>query len=171
MRRLAFATALLIATPALADDQADMAKAATSFYTTYKAVRPSGVPEAADRAKFAPFITPALETLLKKGEEAEIKYAKANKDSPPMMEGDLFSSLFEGANAFSIGACSGDGKTGKCAANLSYTDPSGKSAWVDTVYLVKTASGWKVDDIGYGGTWDFGNKGRMTETLKHMLTF
>ena len=32
-----------------------------------------------------------------------------------------------------------------------------------------TPQGWRVDDIGYGGTWDFGNKGKMTETLRMVI--
>ena len=41
--------------------------------------------------------------------------------------------------------------------------------WTDTVYLVLTANGWRVDDIGYGATWAFGNKGQLTETLRNAV--
>ena len=41
--------------------------------------------------------------------------------------------------------------------------------WTDIAYLVNTPQGWRVDDIGFGGNWDFGNKGRMSETLKMVI--
>ena len=119
--------------------------------------------------------SPALDALLKQGNEAEDKFAKANKDSPPLIEGDLFTSNFEGATSFRLGACAQSGKAGKCAVSLTYdpgktNNPKDKPiTWTDTLYLVETPSGWKIDDIGYGATWDFGNKGRMTGTLKSVI--
>ena len=51
--------------------------------------------------------------------------------------------------------------------SLTYDDRKDKPlSWTDTVYLVHSDAGWRVDDIAYGGTWDFGNKGRLTRTLK-----
>jgi hypothetical protein len=44
-------------------------------------------------------------------------------------------------------------------------------AWSDTVLVVNTPSGWRVDDIAYGGSWAFGNKGRLSELLKQTLSF
>ena len=50
--------------------------------------------------------------------------------------------------------------------NLTYQDKGQKPvSWTDTIYLVNTPAGWRVDDIGYGGAWDFGNKGRLSQTL------
>lgn len=156
----------------LADDASDMAGTVSGFYGAYSTFHPSdGIPDAQGRAKYAPYISSALEKLLVQGAEAERAFAKANKDSPPLIEGDLFTSNFEGATSFKIGACQGDAKAGRCAIALTYDDrkssPKGKPLnWNDMVYLVATPSGWRVDDIGYGGSWDFGNKGRMSETVK-----
>jgi len=59
---------------------------------------------------------------------------------------------------------------GHCAVTLTYDDRKDKPfSWTDTVYLVRTQAGWRVDDIAYGGTWDFGNKGRLTRTLKNAI--
>ena len=174
MKPIALALVLAaFAAPASAADDTEMAKTVQGFYGAYSTFHPSdGIPDAAGRKRYEPFISPALDQLLIEGDNAETKFAAANKDSPPLIEGDLFTSNFEGATAFHVGACTGDGKAGHCAVVLTY-DP-GKTGnpkdklfdWTDTVYLVNTASGWRVDDIGYGGTWDFGNKGKMTDTLK-----
>jgi hypothetical protein len=155
------------------DDSAAMAKTANGFYAAYSTFHPSdGIPDAKGRAKYTPYISPALNRLLARGDAAETKFAAANKDSPPLIEGDLFTSNFEGATAVKIGACAGDGNSGRCSVTLTYdpgktSNPKDKPfSWTDTAYLVNTPEGWRVDDIGYGGNWDFGNKGRMTETLK-----
>ena len=175
MRRclMALAMTLALSAPALADDADAMRAAANGFYGVYKSFHPSdGVPAAADRAKYSPFISPALDSLLQRAAVAEDRFAKANKNSPPLVEGDLFSSLFEGATGLSVGACSGDGASGRCTVNLTYADPGNKPvSWSDTVLLVNTPGGWRVNDIAYGGTWAFGNKGKLSETLNQVIGF
>jgi len=168
-----FLAALISPAFAADSDGAAMTKVAAGFYTAYRTFNPSdGIPDAKGRAKYEPFISSDLNALLKSGDDAETRFAMANKDSPPMVEGDLFTSNFEGATSFKIGACAGNAKTGHCAIGLTYdpgrtSNPKDKPfSWTDTAYLVNTAQGWRIDDIGYGGTWDFGNKGRLRDTLK-----
>jgi hypothetical protein len=163
---------LALAAPAHAVDSDAMANTAAGFYAAYATFHPSdGIPDAAGRAKYAPYISQGLNTLLMQARAAEEKFSRANKDVPPLIEGDLFTSNFEGATAYKIGACSGDAKTGHCAIQLTYdpgktNNPKDKPfTWTDTAYLVNSAEGWKIDDIGFGGNWDFGNKGRMRQTL------
>ena len=162
--------------PAQAADADAMAKTAAGFYAAYSTFHPSdGIPDAKGRAKYAPYISGGLNALLVQANAAEDRFAKANKDTPPLVEGDLFTSNFEGATAYKIGACAGDTKGGHCAIQLTYdpgkTDnPKDKPfSWTDTAYLVNGADGWKIDDIGFGGKWDFGNKGRMSDTLKMVI--
>lgn len=156
-----------------AGDEAGMATAANGFYAVYQTFHPSdGVPSAADRAKYAPFLSPTLEKLLTDANAAETRFSKANKDSPPLIEGDLFTSMFEGATSLRVTACSGVATTGHCTVKLEYAEVGSKPTdWTDTIYLVKTERGWRVDDIAYGGSWAFGNKGRLSETLKQTISF
>jgi len=174
MRFMFLTVAMLLAAPAFAGDgDADaLAKAARGFYDAYMTLHPSdGIPDAATRAKFAPFVSPALDRLFVDGDAAEDRYAKATKNqSPPLIEGDLFTPNFEGATSYKIGACTMETGGGHCAVTLTYDDRKDKPfSWTDTVYLVRTQAGWRVDDIAYGGTWDFGNKGRLTRTLKNAI--
>jgi len=165
--------ALLCATgTCFADASGDMAKVTTGFYEAYATFHPSdGIPDAKGHARYEPFISPRLDQLLTDGNRAEAAFAKANKDSPPLIEGDLFTSNFEGATAYKVDACSANGSNGRCTVILTYDD-RGQGAkakpltWTDTVYLVATPGGWRVDDIGYGATWAFGNKGRLSDTVK-----
>jgi hypothetical protein len=176
MKAFALAAAILIPGAALADAAADMSKTADGFYRAYSTFHPSdGIPDARGRAKYEPYISPALDKLLSDGNSAEARFAKANKNSPPLIEGDLFTSNFEGATSYKLGACTASGAKGSCKVML--TDDPGKTAnpkdkpisWTDTIYLVETPSGWRIDDVGYGGSWDFGNKGRMSETLTSVI--
>ena len=50
------------------------------------------------------------------------------------------------------------------------TTQTGKPVnWTDTAILARTRRGWRIDDIAYGGKWEFGNKGKLTDTLKFAL--
>ena len=139
------------------------------FYAAYRALPAGGgIPDEDARATLTPFISPALSKLLSDADAAETAYAKAtNGESPPLIEGDPFSSLFEGATAYDVGKCEGDAKEQQCIVDLTHDDKSAKpTKWQDTADVVMTDKGWRVDDIEFGGTWDFANKGRLTELLK-----
>ncbi|MEI9885543.1 MAG: hypothetical protein WDN08_03435 [Rhizomicrobium sp.] len=168
---LSLAVAAALAAPAAADESAALRAAADGFYGVYKALHASGIPDDADRAKFGPYLSPGLEDLLRQGAVAQARFFAAHKGSPPLIEGDLFSSLFEGATGVAVAACSAGAANGTCTADLTYSDGTSRQAWTDTVYLVKTPAGWRVDDIGYGGAWAFGNKGRLSQTLKQAIAF
>jgi hypothetical protein len=171
MRYGAGLTALLVlAGPAAGADDAALIAAANGFYAVYSGFHPSdGIPNDAARARYAPVISPALEKLLMEAAAAEQRFAKENKDSPPLIEGDLFSSLFEGATSYSVKSC--NVTSASCAVDLTYDDKAAKPVhWTDTLHLIATPQGWRVDDISYGGNWDFANKGRLTETLRMVIS-
>ena len=171
MRAALLLLALLAAGPALGDEAT---AAAEGFYGAYATFHPSdGIPDAQGRARYAPYISPALEQLLVQANQAEEKFARENKDSPPLIEGDLFTSNFEGATAHRLGPCRADAQTAQCPVELTYVSgPKDKPVtWTDTVHLIRAPSGWRVDDIDYGATWAFGNKGTLKATLKETIAF
>ena len=169
---LALLAVFAICAPARADDGAAMAGAANGFYTTYLSLpRGGGIPDATARARLAPFLSPRLNQMLTLAAAAEARFQARNKNSPPLIEGDLFSSLFEGVSSYSLGACTGDGKKARCTASLTHTEPKQKPvSWNDTLLLVNTPSGWKVDDIAYAAGFSFGNSGNLTDTLKFVVS-
>jgi hypothetical protein len=158
---------LAAATPARADDTAAMAAAANAFYTAYAALpHGGGIPDATARVRYTPLLSPRLNLLLSQAVTAETRFQAKVKDAPPLIEGDLFTSLFEGATGVKLGACSGDARAGRCAATLTHSDPKQKPvSWSDTVMLVNTPAGWKVDDIAYNAGFQFGNTGTLSDTL------
>ena len=168
--------ALVVAAASTSDALAadDPVSVANSFYGVYATFHPSdGIPDAKDRAKYEPFISPALDKLLIDGQAAEAHFRSVTKNmSPPLVEGDLFTSNFEGVTALHVGACTNAGQTAHCAVSFSYrSDRKNEKpvTWTDTVYLIHTANGWRVDDIGYGATWAFGNKGRLKDALANAI--
>jgi len=159
---------LLAATPARAED---MASAASGFYAAYLSLpRQGGIPDATARIRYAPLLSPRLNKLIAEAAAAETRFAKANKNSPPLIEGDLFSSLFEGFSQFKLGACSGSPTSGQCAVSLTYQSRGQKPVtWNDAVMLVNTPAGWKIDDIAYKAGFQFGNSGLLSDTLKFTI--
>ena len=155
--------------PAAAADAGAPAAAASGFYTAYLSLKQGGIPDAKARKSLEPFLSPALDRLIVEGEKAEASYAALTKNEvPPLLEGDIFTSMFEGATAFRVGDCAAHGAKADCSVSLTYESPGDKpQRWSDTAVLVQTASGWRVDDIDFGGNWPFANKG----TLKENLTF
>jgi hypothetical protein len=151
--------------------QTDMTSAANGFLGVYGSFHPSdGIPDSGGRARLAPYLSPGLNKLLADGAAAETRFAAKVKDSPPLIEGDLFTSLFEGATAWTLGPCSANGGTARCPVGFTHTDPRRPPvAWTDTLVLINTPQGWRVDDVVYGAGFQFGNTGKLTDTLRTVL--
>src|SRR3954469_19513665 len=144
MKNLLLAVLILAVTPAFAQD--DPAAAVQGFYAVYGPlhVQGGGIPDATERVRYASVLSPRLNKQLVAAAAAQPRLtAKVKNAVPPMLEGDIFSSLFEGASAWKVGACQVTGSTARCPVALSYTPPplpnrkSEKPAnWNDTVLLV-----------------------------------
>jgi hypothetical protein len=142
------------------------AAAATAFYTAVMSLPVGGVPDAAGQERLQPLVTSDLAAKLAAARAAEEAHTAATgNEEPPMLQGDIFGSLFEGRTAFIVAGCEESGNGVHCEVPQSFSDQSGDSDWTDTVVLVQEDGAWKVADVIYGGDWDFANRGRLTETL------
>lgn len=173
MKKLISVLALVLAIASVSS-AADTPKAAvTGLYNTYIKLKTRGIPSAKDLAQYKPYITPELAGLLKSAEDAEIKYNWDTKgEVPPLVEGDIFTSLFEGADSFKVLSCDEKGESASCLLEFKNTNPGdGKTfTWKDGVMLVKGKSGWLVSDVEYKGDWDFAVKGTLTGMLKGVIS-
>ena len=166
MKAAALALVLLTAAiPAHAEDA--MTSAANAFYAL---AAPSnsggGIPDAGMRLRLQPLLSPGLNKGLADAAAAEARFQAKNKNSPPLIEGSIFSSLFEGPTSWKVGACVGDGKTARCAISQTREDRGQKPVkWIDTLVLVNR-DGWKVDDLAYDANFAFGNTGTLSEMLR-----
>jgi hypothetical protein len=173
MRHAALAF-LLLAFCAVSAEAGDAvpAKAATAFYDLVLREKPRGVPDADMRAKLEPLVSSDLNALLAEAAAAEEAHTrKTNNEEPPFVEGDLFSSLFEGATSYTLGVCVTESDKAYCDVNLAYAEPgeAKPTTWTDKVALARTVRGWLVDDIAFGGTWDFGQHGMLRGTLRQVI--
>jgi hypothetical protein len=175
MHRLAFAF-VLFAAPAFA--AGDPVTAVNDFYSVYSSQHAQGIgiPDATVRLRFQPVLSPRLNKQLADAAFAQARLtAKVKNAVPPVLEGDIFSSLFEGAGAWKVGACQTSAKAASCSVALNYTPPPAAGAkskpanWTDTVVLVNTPQGWKVDDVVYDAGFAFGNTGKLSDMLAMVI--
>jgi hypothetical protein len=161
---------LFVPIPARADDA--MMAAASNFYAlvTGKGFSSAGIPEPGARAQLAPLLTPRLAQALAGAASAQTRFLAKHKGAPPLLEGDIFSSLFEGPTAWKVGSCSGNASTARCSIAMTRQDP-GKPAvtWTDTLVLANQG-GWKVDDLVYDANFSLGNTGTLGQMLKMAQT-
>jgi hypothetical protein len=149
------------------------------LYAALAAARPSGAPTDAQRLTLAPLLTAELTGLLQRADAARsAARVAAPGEKPPFTDGDLFSSLFEGPTAFSVGkavsaATVPGGRLGdlQVPVDLVHTiDPAAgggePTTWTDTVLLREENGRFVVADIAFGGGWDFANKGTMVAALR-----
>lgn len=167
---LVLAALLAVAAPACAHDTtAPLARVTEGFYTAVLALDQDGIPDAKAQAKLAPYISHGLAQRLADGAAAEHRYAALTKlQAPPLLNGNIFTSSFEGATSFKLGHCERQGAQARCKIALVYSDHDRKPRrWTDTAVLVQTEKGWRLDNIDYGGQWPSSNKG----TLRGNLSF
>ena len=177
MKLILAAILLLVPAGLKAQPAGDPAAAVNAFYAVYASqqAQGGGIPDATGRVRYAPVLSPRLNKQLATAAAAQARLnAKVRNAVPPMLEGDIFSSLFEGATAWKVGACLGNAKTARCPVALTYTPPpSQKPAkpanWSDTILLENTPQGWKVDDVIYDAGFAFGNTGRLSSMLQMVI--
>ena len=146
--------------------------AARAFYQLYLRTPHDGVPGPVARSRLRPVVSARLDALLARADRAEIAHTRrTHNQEPPILEGDVFTSLFEGASRSQVEGCQAWPTRAICSVALSYQSPHDKPArWRDRVVLIHAGGGWRVDDVVYGGTWAFGNKGRLSDSLKSVVS-
>lgn len=167
-----FLLLLLAPLPARAD--AAMQAAADAFYKVYSGLpRQGGLPNATARMRYAAVLSPRLNGLLNQVDAAQIRFSKRVKGAaPPLIQGEIFSSLFEGPTGWTIGTCSGDARAARCPVAMVHAAPApGRPSfrWTDTLALVHTDGGWKVDDVIYDPDLRSGNTGSLSSMLGMVL--
>lgn len=141
-----------------------------ALVSEYRTLGFRGLPDAAQLARIEPFLSPRLAGLFRDAKAGQQAYReKYPTDKPPLIDGDLFSSLFEGANRAEIAETLEQADTAAVLVRYEYRDLRDGTLiedWPDRFLLVRNADGaWRVDDIEYLGGWDFAMKGRLSGAL------
>jgi hypothetical protein len=147
--------------------------AVKQFYDWRLKTQFTGVPEEATLKKAKRFLSPELVCLLDRARVYRNSFAKKfPTDKPPFIEGDLFTSMFEGANRYVLEKVRT--KDGKATAQMHFyhdqTPKVDKKGWCDTVLLKEKNQHWYITDIQYRGKFEFGNSGSLRKNLRDELS-
>lgn len=152
-------------------DERKVKSAVRNFYDTYLKVRPSGVPTKAQQTDFKKVVSASLAGLLDEAAGLEDTSRDPDSPAPPRLEGDVFTSVDEGALSYQIDRCDIESESAMCVIDLTNKDDRdhGKLTWKDRIFLVRESDRWVVDDIEYFGDKQFMHKGRLKEVLKQVI--
>ena len=163
-------TAWLVLCVALAgcrsERPATPADVVTQFYTMRDAVGGRGAPSPKELAALRPFITDSLARGLSIADSLRrADMARAPDEKARFVDGDLFSSLFEGATTYRVMPALANRPL---LVPVEFTNDRLRPVvrWTDTVVVVRIEGRWLVQDLRYGGSWDFGNKGMLLQQLR-----
>jgi hypothetical protein len=145
------------------------------FYRANAQLKARGLPNEQQLRVFTPYLSARLLSLLRtaKAREQVCVQTFVGGKPPLLMEGDLFSSLFEGPTGFQVGAAHVFGERAQVPVHFRYDEVGMKDhvRWTDTILLVRQSGAkrpWLIDDLRYGGNWGFSyGKGTL---LSSMLT-
>jgi hypothetical protein len=141
------------------------------FYTAYREVHPpGGLPDADQLSRLSPFLSTRLQRLIVAALRYDAEFARRHPDEkPPFVDGDFFSSNFEGSTAFEVGTTEKQGAAYRVSVEFEYVDPSRPGdpfRWKDAVILVQEHGRLLIDDVEFLGDWPFGNHGLLSTILR-----
>jgi hypothetical protein len=152
--------ALFAPLPACAADAAKLA--AADFYRTYRELRETGgltgIPNAAQLAQLSSLLAPELSSLLGAALAERQRCAKLYPDDkPPWIEGDIFSSNFEGFTTVTVHDSKPRGQKRSVGVHFAYVEGRHRVSWTDVLVLDNALGRWLVDDIYYHAKFAFGS--------------
>jgi len=169
--RLLGPLALLVVTACTSSSINTAPSVVQRFYATTIAQKVTGAPTSEQLAALSPYLSDTLRALLDAARrQNEAEAARAPDEKPSFADGDLFSSLFEGPNAVDVIADSARGDLRVATVQMTSTSANPPVTWTDRVVLRSHDGRLVIDDVEYGGTWDFANKGTLRASLASALT-
>ena len=162
---LTTAEATAATTPAAEPAQGPVA-VAMDFLLMHQRLGNSGLPQRADMGAYDAFLCPSLAQAVRAAQvRQEVAKAERPDEKPPYVEGDLFSSLFEGPDDFAARDSVVEGDRARVEIAMSAGSGDQARRWKDTIELRLDEGIWCVEDVAYGGDWPFANKGRLSSVL------
>lgn len=128
-----------------------------------------GMPGRAELDVLAPLLTRAFQAQFEAAIAAhECHQAKVGNSEPPLVQGDLLTSLFEGATSGGVGKIRTENSRAVAEMYWSYgaseLNPEPVN-WTDALLLERVDGQWRIADIELRGTWDFAKNGRLSQNL------
>lgn len=118
---------------------------------------------------FSKDLKKALEEAINasKADIEKVKKSDHPDEKPLIFEGAIFSSLYEGFTSYKIKSVKIQDKTAEALVAFEYNSATPKETWMDTVHLINTEKGWKIDNITFDKIGNSKNlKTRLTEFVQ-----
>ena len=138
--------------------------AAETFFRQVVRLNPRGLPSSDEMRTLGPLLSSGLQASIARArvrQQAEI--AASPDEKPSFIEGSLFTSLFEGPTAV-LSATADPAAPTRVTVEMAYTAQA-TTRWRDQALMQCESGGWRVDDIAFGGDWDFASTGRLRAAL------
>lgn len=136
------------------------------FLTMHQRLGNSGLPAVDALNAYDAFLCPALGGALRAAKVRQEQFKASRPDEkPPLVDGDLFSSLAEGPEFWSVAESRIGGDSAVVVLDLSHGEGSRATRWRDSMILQLDDGVWCIADVEYHGQWPLANKGRLSETL------
>jgi len=141
------------------------------FYQQHLKTLYSGLPTTEEVTQLKPYVSQNLLMALSKAAETEAKYhAVTEEPKPPLVDGDLFTSLFEGASSWSVDSCENDNLRATCLVKFTHDNSSGSNEhWQDKLVLIKENQHWQIDDIEFLGSGQSSQREYLSDTLTSII--
>ena len=154
----------------VSDRPSNPRNAAEDFRAYYFRDHTPGIPSRNEMKKLAPLLTPGFRTQFEAAIQAhECHLAKVGNSEPPLVQGDLLTSLFEGASSGGVGKITTENAKAIVEMHWTYgaSELNAKPVnWIDALVLAREDGVWRVADIELRGQWGFAQKGLVSERLK-----
>ncbi len=139
---------------ALAQTQPSPEEAAREFYASYQKLHFSGLPDASQLQVLSGQLSSGLQTAMRKAQGQQARCIKANPgDKGPWVEGDMFTSNFEGFTTLAAPSKGATvvpkGQQAQVRLTFEYVEGGQRVTWTDEVVLVLERGRWVIDDVHY----------------------
>ncbi len=128
------------------------AEPAQDFLKTYKSLKFEGLPNTTQLKKLSPHMSSGLQSAIRGAQAVQAHCMKKFPDEKPMwIEGDMFSSNFEGFTSFKVASSD----RAKAIIEFEYIENGQKVAWKDELVFAVEKGKLVIDDIRYGRSEGF----------------
>lgn len=142
------------------------AAVAETFYRELVVLDPRGLPSTDDVQALGPLLSSGMrESIARARGRQQAEIDARPDDKPSFVEGSLFTSLFEGPTAVLSVTADATSPTRVRIALEHAPASQDATRWTDRALMRCEGGRWRVDDIEFGGDWDFAAQGRLREAL------
>ncbi len=145
------------------------------FYDVYLSDRQGGLPSGRQLERLRPFLSDNLNRSIVAALEYQERYIASHPprpsengppviDKPPFVDGDYFSSLFEGPKSFRVVRVAA-GPSGSWQVYVHFWYDASLAGWEDVVIVTEQRGRLVIDDVLFAGAGPFNGGGRLSHRL------